>query len=191
MRNGDETVTPCAHCPDIRFFTGVQKCVQGVVSVVTRTSLTCRFRVFRPSIPRNPTVLFAIWRQKAHLRVSSRQNCIVVRSTHVSSKHDCAPQTRITWLEGRENHFMGVCAKIYSSCLELLLLHRLDDGCGSRNLFLCLRSWFPKFVQCFRLEGKDWVQQKIPKEIFKNVYERKGRRGEFVENKLYLFIIDR
>lgn len=140
------------------------------MSISCLPSIPCLFL----EIP--PFVLFAIWRRNAHLRVSSRQNCIVVRSTHVPPKHDCAPQTRITWLEGRENHFMGVRAKIYSSRLEVLLLHRLDDG--SRNLFLCLRSWFPKFVQCSRLERKDWLQQKKKnlKEIGK--FLRNVRRGK-------------
>lgn len=143
-----------------------------------RSVFSCHLDFFNMSIPCFPSipcpfleippfVLFAIWRRNAHLRVSSRQNCIVVRSTHVSSKHDCAPQTRITWLEGRENHFMGIRAKIYSSCLEVLLLHRLDDV--DRVTHFCVYAADSRnLCNFFRLSKEnDWLQQKNLKEIGK------------------------
>lgn len=123
------TMKPSHRVPTIRT-SGFSRAFRSVFSChldFFNMSIPCFPSIPCPFLEIPPFVLFAIWRRNAHLRVSSRQNCIVVRSTHVSSKHDCAPQTRITWLEGRENHFMGIRAKIYSSCLEVLLLHRLDD----------------------------------------------------------------
>lgn len=192
MRNGDETIPSPTMCPR----TSGHPVFHGRSEVCRRSALS--FGIFNmsisclPSIPClfleiPPFVLFAIWRRNAHLRVSSRQNCIVIRSTHVPPKHDCAPQTRITWLEGRENHFMGVRAKIYSSRLEVLLLHRLDDG--SRNLFLCLRSWFPKFVRCSRLWKKRLIATKKKKKLegnWKIFKKREGRKREFIINCIYL-----
>lgn len=175
---------PCAHRPDIRFFTGVQKCRFSWSSVVTY-SIPCLLPSVHPFLEIPPFVLFAIWRQKRSPMRGPPDKIALFLVRHMFlQSHDCAPQTRITWLEGRENHFMGVRAKIYSSCLEVLLLHRLETMHVDHVTYSCVYAAdFPKFVQCFRLEWNKKTWRKL--ENFWTKLEEKricGQQTIFIYN---------
>lgn len=140
-----------------------------VCSVVIWTSLTCRFRVFHSvSVPRNPTV-----RSVRHMAAKRSPTRVLPTKLHCCSFDTCFFKARLC--ASNENNVTRRQGKPFyghpREDLQFLSRGPLIASirrCGSCNSFLCLRSWFLKFVQCFRLSKEnDWLQQKNLKEIGK------------------------
>lgn len=172
----------CAHRPDIRFFMSSKVSVQLVKRCHLFDSVSSSFR---PSIPRNPTV-----RSVRHMAAEtltyawpSRQNCIVPRSTHVSSKPRlcAANENNVTRRPGKPFYGRPREDLQFLSRGPLVASIR-DDACGSRNLFLCLRSWFPQI--CAMLSS--WVEQKNLKEIGKFLNKIEREENLWTTNYIYL-----